>query len=259
MLLRPRRETMEQLFFGNSADFREQSRGRFRLLHWDPRSSWFWCALFNRWEQLGCKRLAECRSHRIRVCYIYLHLLGGGFKHLLFSSLPGEMIQFDQYFSNGLKPSTYIYHKNQPNVGKYTIHGSYGDGVCFGKHWATFVLTIQTPPRLGALSAAGSSDSQDSWCRVASGEKERGARSDEDSIRNRQSWYFSDVVGFGLNKTSLTSWTECVRDFNFKQDQHSIAHPKYPQFGFSLQPWSAQLATRKEHGSHASFWAFRKV
>ena len=24
---------------------------------------------------------------------------------------------------------TYIYHKNQPNVGKYTIHGWYGD-VC---------------------------------------------------------------------------------------------------------------------------------
>ena len=23
----------------------------------------------------------------------------------------------------------YIYHKNQPNVGKYTIHGSYGIGV----------------------------------------------------------------------------------------------------------------------------------
>ena len=23
---------------------------------------------------------------------------------------------------------TYIYHKNQPNVGKYTIHGSYGLG-----------------------------------------------------------------------------------------------------------------------------------
>ena len=22
----------------------------------------------------------------------------------------------------------YIYHKNQPNVGKYTIHGSYGKG-----------------------------------------------------------------------------------------------------------------------------------
>ena len=32
--------------------------------------------------------------------------LGGGFKHFLFSSLPGEMIQFDQYFSNGLKPPT---------------------------------------------------------------------------------------------------------------------------------------------------------
>ena len=30
--------------------------------------------------------------------------LGGGFKHFLCSSLPGEMIQFDYYFSNGLKP-----------------------------------------------------------------------------------------------------------------------------------------------------------
>ena len=29
-----------------------------------------------------------------------------GFKHFLFSSLFGEMIQFDKYFSNGLKPPT---------------------------------------------------------------------------------------------------------------------------------------------------------
>ena len=34
---------------------------------------------------------------------------------------------------------TYIYHKNQPNVGKYTIHGSYGychgykEHVCYVK------------------------------------------------------------------------------------------------------------------------------
>jgi len=34
------------------------------------------------------------------------HLLGGGFKHFLFSPLPGEMIQFDKYFSKGLKPPT---------------------------------------------------------------------------------------------------------------------------------------------------------
>ena len=32
--------------------------------------------------------------------------LGGGFKHLLFSPLFGEMIQFDKYFSDGLKPPT---------------------------------------------------------------------------------------------------------------------------------------------------------
>ena len=33
-------------------------------------------------------------------------LLGGGFKMFLFSPLPGEMIQFDWYFSDGLKPPT---------------------------------------------------------------------------------------------------------------------------------------------------------
>ena len=32
--------------------------------------------------------------------------LGGGFKYFLFSPLPGEMIQFDQYASKGLKPPT---------------------------------------------------------------------------------------------------------------------------------------------------------
>ena len=32
--------------------------------------------------------------------------LDGGFKYFLCSPLPGEMIQFDQYFSNGLKPPT---------------------------------------------------------------------------------------------------------------------------------------------------------
>ena len=32
--------------------------------------------------------------------------LGGGFKYFLFSPLFGEMIQFDKYFSNGLKPPT---------------------------------------------------------------------------------------------------------------------------------------------------------
>ena len=32
--------------------------------------------------------------------------LGGGFKHVLFLTLPQEMIQFDSYFSDGLKPPT---------------------------------------------------------------------------------------------------------------------------------------------------------
>ena len=33
-------------------------------------------------------------------------LLGGGFKHCLFSPLLGEMILFDKYFSDWLKPPT---------------------------------------------------------------------------------------------------------------------------------------------------------
>ena len=36
----------------------------------------------------------------------YIHTLGGGFKYLLFSPLLREMIQFDEYFWNGLKPPT---------------------------------------------------------------------------------------------------------------------------------------------------------
>ena len=34
------------------------------------------------------------------------YCLGGGFKHFWFSHLPGELIQFDSYFSDGLKPPT---------------------------------------------------------------------------------------------------------------------------------------------------------
>ena len=36
------------------------------------------------------------------------HELGGGFKYCLFSSLPGEMLRFDSWFSNGLvKPQVF--------------------------------------------------------------------------------------------------------------------------------------------------------
>jgi len=35
-------------------------------------------------------------------------LLGGGFNYLLFSTLLGAMVEFDYYFSDGLKPSIRI-------------------------------------------------------------------------------------------------------------------------------------------------------
>ena len=35
-----------------------------------------------------------------------IDMLGGGFKYFSFSALFGEDVQFDQYFSDGLKPPT---------------------------------------------------------------------------------------------------------------------------------------------------------
>ena len=42
-------------------------------------------------------------SQSLNEAYVFL---GGGFKHFLFASLFEEMIQFDQYVSDGLKPPT---------------------------------------------------------------------------------------------------------------------------------------------------------
>ena len=38
--------------------------------------------------------------------WILCSYLGGGFKYFLCSPLLGEMIQFDEYLANGLKPPT---------------------------------------------------------------------------------------------------------------------------------------------------------
>ena len=45
------------------------------------------------------------QQHRLLVARRHC-FLGGCFKYFLFSSLLGEMIQFDYYFSKGLKPPT---------------------------------------------------------------------------------------------------------------------------------------------------------
>ena len=42
-----------------------------------------------------------------KICCVTSHvLLGAGFKHSLFSTLPAEMIHFDKYVATGLKPPT---------------------------------------------------------------------------------------------------------------------------------------------------------
>ena len=52
----------------------------------------------------------KCERTSVNSCLFKsigtLFHLGGGFKYLLFSPLAGEMIQFDYFFANGLKPPT---------------------------------------------------------------------------------------------------------------------------------------------------------
>ena len=55
---------------------------------WKTHCSFYWTCWF-----LGAKKI-----------------LGGGFTHCLFSSLFGDMIEFDQYLSDGLKPPTWIFY-----------------------------------------------------------------------------------------------------------------------------------------------------
>ena len=51
-------------------------------------------------------RLCERSVQSILSWKDNLSILGGGFKYFLFSPLPGEIILFDEYFSDGLKPPT---------------------------------------------------------------------------------------------------------------------------------------------------------
>ena len=63
------------------------------------RGSLFWMDSIRFPSQKGCRYLWCARK-------VVKSQLGGGFKYLLFSSLPGEGFHFDKYFSNGLKPPT---------------------------------------------------------------------------------------------------------------------------------------------------------
>ena len=50
------------------------------------------------------------------------------FRRPLFAS-ENQPFFFNYFLSDGIHGNgifTYIYHENQPNVGKYTLHGSYG-------------------------------------------------------------------------------------------------------------------------------------
>ena len=51
-------------------------------------------------------RVSPCEVFSRCLQKSWKSLLGGGFKYFLFSPLPGEMIQFDYYFSDGLNPPT---------------------------------------------------------------------------------------------------------------------------------------------------------
>ena len=70
---------------------------------------WFWltltqCETVRTWSVTSRSLMAfgNCAGPARRV----IGSLGGGFKYFLFSPLLGDMIQFDYYFSSGLKPPT---------------------------------------------------------------------------------------------------------------------------------------------------------
>ena len=52
------------------------------------------------------------RNHWVNFSKTYslsvYHVLGGGFKYLLFSPLPGDDVHFGEYLSDGLKPPTSV-------------------------------------------------------------------------------------------------------------------------------------------------------
>ena len=55
-------------------------------------------------------------AYRVKVCD---DILGGGFKHFLFSPLPGEMIQFDDHiFQMGwlVQPLTSMEYRNTSKI-----------------------------------------------------------------------------------------------------------------------------------------------
>ena len=52
--------------------------------------------------------------------------------YMQWKNIEKRLAGFQSHRIHGTGIFTYIYHKNQPNVGKYTIHGSYGNGLSEG-------------------------------------------------------------------------------------------------------------------------------
>ena len=58
------------------------------------------------WIQRHGRGIHVSKMGNGRSCHKKKIYLGGGFKHFLFALLLGEMIQFDEYFFDGLTPPT---------------------------------------------------------------------------------------------------------------------------------------------------------
>ena len=92
--------------------------------------------------------------HRFLVLWILVPNLGGGFKHFLFSPLPGE-IQFDKYFSNGVKlPTSKSFQgwavKSMLKFQGYWEVWPFSEGSCF----KFFIRKKVNPPMLAGVSGA---------------------------------------------------------------------------------------------------------
>ena len=97
---------------------------------------------YNRLNNPLTKNFSNLRLHK--SYYPERHLLGGGFKYVLFSPLFGEDSHFDQYFSNGLKPPTslsidQLFH--QLSINKWDLRPQWTPkGLGVQTRWVDFFL-----------------------------------------------------------------------------------------------------------------------
>ena len=125
--------------------------------HWETnKQAWFWTQ-FSSWKYvfnlmfLYFPLFCSFKSHRSRPCWSLSQVPKKAGQRMWPSHFPYRIFFMFTKQHNLSYPRcsmygifSYIYHKNQPNVGKYTIHGSYGYQIHVFSY--DFVFIRRNPP-----------------------------------------------------------------------------------------------------------------